>query len=36
MEALEQARRLNRLVFLKPVYGGMDAAGAENYCDGRW
>ena len=34
--ALEQARHENRLLFIKPVYGGMDREGALNYCRGTW
>ena len=35
-EALHTAKAEHRLVFLKPVYGGIDEAGASNYCAGTW
>lgn len=34
--AVERAKAERRLLFLKPVYGGMDAEGATNYCRGQW
>ena len=35
-QALEHSRSENRMLFLKPVYGGMDRAGAEDYREGQW
>jgi hypothetical protein len=34
--ALERAKHEQRLVFLKPVYGGVDQLGARSYCEGTW
>ena len=34
--ARARAEREHRLLFLKPVYGGMDEAGAQSYCRGSW
>jgi len=35
-KAVERARAENRLVYLKPIYGGVDAAGYEDYRCGSW
>lgn len=35
-KAMEEAKREQRLLFLKPIYGGMDAAGAKDYRAGSW
>lgn len=35
-KAMEKAKREQRLVFLKPIYGGMDTAGAKDYRTGSW
>ncbi len=35
-KAREVAAQERRLIFLKPVYGGMDADGAMSYCWGTW
>ena len=34
--AIEKARSERRLLFLKPIYGGVDEAGAADYRLGRW
>ena len=34
--ALERAQKERRLLFLKPVYGGVDELGARSYCEGTW
>ncbi len=35
-KALEKAKAERRLIFLKPIYGGVDAAGARDYRCGSW
>ena len=35
-EALARAQDEGRLLFLKPVYGGVDDAGAADYRCGTW
>ena len=35
-KALEKAKAERRLIFLKPIYGGVDAAGARDYRCGNW
>ena len=35
-EALAKAKKENRLIFLKPIYGGVDPAGAKDYRCGSW
>ena len=35
-QALARSRSENRMLFLKPVYGGMDREGAEDYRTGQW
>ena len=35
-EVFDRAREENRLVFLKPIYGGVDAEGAADYRCGSW
>jgi len=35
-KALARAKAENRLVFLKPVYGGVDAEGERDYRCGSW
>ncbi len=35
-KALEKAKAERRLIFLKPIYGGVDAAGAKDYRRGNW
>ena len=35
-KALAKAKAENKLIFLKPVYGGVDAVGAKDYCSGSW
>lgn len=34
--AQKQAQAENRLLFVKPVYGGVDQLGAADYRCGRW
>ena len=34
--ALKKAKAERRLIFLKPIYGGVDAAGAKDYRCGNW
>ena len=34
--ALEIAKEENRLLFLKPIYGGVDEAGYRDYRCGSW
>lgn len=34
--AVARAKAERRLLFVKPVYGGMDADGADSYCHGQW
>ena len=35
-DAVAKAKAENRLLFLKPIYGGVDAAGAKDYRCGSW
>ncbi len=35
-KALAKAKAENKLLFLKPIYGGVDAIGAKDYCSGSW
>ena len=35
-KAFAEAKEKNRMIFLKPIYGGLDAEGAEDYRCGRW
>ena len=35
-DAVAKAKAENRLLFLKPIYGGMDVAGAKDYRCGSW
>jgi len=35
-KALETAKRETRLIFLKPIYGGVDQLGAKEYRCGNW
>lgn len=35
-DALAKAKREKRLLFLKPIYGGVDAEGAKDYRCGSW
>ena len=35
-KALETAKREKRLIFLKPIYGGVDQLGAKEYRCGDW
>ncbi len=34
--ALKQAKEQKRLLFLKPIYGGVDQLGARDYRCGSW
>ena len=35
-QALAKAKAENRLMFLKPIYGGVNKAGAKDYRCGSW
>jgi len=35
-KALQKAREEKRLLFVKPIYGGVDQQGAEDYRCGSW
>jgi len=35
-KALAKAKTEKKLLFLKPIYGGVDAIGAKDYCRGSW
>ena len=35
-KALAKAKAENKLLFLKPIYGGVDEIGAKDYCRGSW
>ena len=35
-KAVEQAKADERLIFLKPIYGGVDEDGARDYRCGSW
>ncbi len=35
-KALAKAKAENRMIFLKPIYGGMDAEGYRDYRCGSW
>jgi len=35
-KALATAKREKRLIFLKPIYGGVDQLGAKEYRCGNW
>lgn len=35
-KALKKAKKENRLLFLKPIYGGVDEEGANDYRCGSW
>ena len=35
-DALEKAKKEDRLLFVKPIYGGVDKAGAADYRAGSW
>ncbi len=35
-KALVKAQAEGKLLFIKPIYGGVDALGAKDYCRGRW
>jgi len=35
-KALKKAKQESRLLFLKPIYGGVDQAGANDYRCGSW
>jgi len=35
-KALAKAKAENRMLFLKPIYGGMDAEGYRDYRCGSW
>ncbi len=35
-KAMAKAKAENRMVFLKPIYGGMDKIGARDYRAGNW
>jgi len=35
-QAMARAKRENRLLFLKPIYGGVNQAGAKDYRCGSW
>ena len=35
-KAMAKAKAENRLVFLKPIYGGVDEIGARDYRAGNW
>ena len=34
--AFAKAKAENRLLFIKPIYGGLDQAGADDYRCGSW
>ena len=35
-KALAKAKAEKKLLFLKPIYGGVDEIGAKDYCRGSW
>jgi hypothetical protein len=35
-KALDTAKKEQRLIFLKPIYGGVDQLGAQEYRCGNW
>ena len=35
-QALAKAKADKKLLFMKPIYGGVDEIGAKDYCRGSW